>query len=85
VTGAVHGTAGPPATRRDGQAIRWCTTDPGGAGHHDGVSSANEPPPDHPGMSHPQARRRGRFVLPGIFVLGIVVVFLIIILVGNFL
>jgi hypothetical protein len=36
-------------------------------------------------MSHPQARRRGRLVLPGIFVLGIVVVFLIIILVGKFL
>ena len=49
------------------------------------MSSADEPPPDHPGMSHPQGRRRGRFVLPGIFVLGIVVVFLIIILVGNFL
>lgn len=58
------------------------------------MSSAHESRPDDqrpphedpttPGMSRPAARRRGRFLLPGVFVLGIVVVFLIIILVGTF-
>ena len=34
-------------------------------------------------MSHPTARRRGRLLVPGVIVLAIVVVFLIIILVGD--
>jgi hypothetical protein len=52
------------------------------------MSSAPEPRPDDPGtpgMSHPQARRRGRLVVAGVFVLGIVIIFLIIILVGKLL
>jgi hypothetical protein len=40
--------------------------------------------PTTPVMSHPAGRRRGRLVLPAVFVLAIVVVFLIIVLVGHF-
>jgi hypothetical protein len=57
------------------------------------MSSADEPRPDQqpahedpttPVMSHPAGRRRGRLLLPGVFLLAVVVVFLIIILVGHF-
>ena len=60
------------------------------------MSSAHEPRPGDqpqqpahedpttPVMSHPAGRRRGRLVVPGVILLGIVVIFLIIILVGNF-
>jgi hypothetical protein len=34
-------------------------------------------------MSHPAARRRGRLLVPGVVLLGIVVVVLVIVLVGS--
>jgi hypothetical protein len=39
--------------------------------------------PTTPGMSHPAARRRGRLLVPGVVLLGIVVVVLVIVLVGS--